>query len=116
MATIRILGVAALIACGAVFTSCARTQTASDQPRPRTHTVRMEGMVFSPAVLTVKAGDTVVWVNKDLVPHSATSTSADFDSKVVTATNSWRHRLEKTGDFDYVCSFHPTMTGKLTVQ
>ena len=76
----------------------------------------IEGMVFRPDVITVASGDTIVWVNKDIVPHSATSAAAGFDSKVISANTSWRHSVEQTGDFDYVCSFHPTMTAKLQVR
>jgi plastocyanin len=76
----------------------------------------MEGMAFMPDVLTVAAGDTVVWINKDLVPHTATSSAAGFDSKNVAASKSWRYTVDRTGDFDYVCSFHPTMTAQLHVQ
>jgi plastocyanin len=76
----------------------------------------MEGMVFQPDVINVKSGDTIVWVNKDLVPHTATSAGAGFDSKVVAAHKDWRHTLEQRGAFDYVCSFHPTMTAKLHVE
>ena len=41
---------------------------AGDQRKAKTHTVTIEGMRFQPEVLTVARGDTIVWVNKDLVP------------------------------------------------
>ena len=116
MANLRRFGAVAVISCCTALASCARSEALPDKPRPRIHTVNMEGMVFRPAVITVRPGDTVVWVNKDMVPHTATSAPAGFDSKVIPANDSWRYRAEKTGDFDYVCSFHPTMTGKLSVQ
>jgi plastocyanin len=78
--------------------------------------VSIEGMAFMPEVLTVSAGDTVVWINKDLVSHTATSTVAGFDSEIVDAGESWRYTVDRKGDFDYLCSFHPTMTAKLHVQ
>jgi plastocyanin len=116
MVNLRRFGVVVAVSCCTALASCARSESLPDTPRPRIHTVTMEGMVFRPAVIAVRPGDTIVWVNKDLVPHTATSSQAGFDSKLIPANDSWRHRVEKPGDFDYVCSFHPTMTGKLSVR
>ena len=60
---------------------CAMVVFAVDGRKPKTHTVTIEGMRFQPEMLTVERGDTIVWVNKDIVPHTATSTSGGFDSK-----------------------------------
>ena len=89
---------------------------ADDRPKPKTHTVTIEGMRFLPEVLTVAPGDTVVWVNKDLVPHTATSTAGGFDSKDIQADKSWKFTIRKTGDFAYICTFHPTMKALLRVK
>ena len=85
-------------------------------PKPQTHEVTIEGMRFQPEVLTVASGDTIVWVNKDLVPHTATSEAGDFDSKDIQADKSWRYTIHKTGDFAYICTFHPTMKATLQVK
>ena len=68
-----------------------------------------------PAVYSVAPGDTVVWLNKDLVPHTATSEVGGFDSSVIMASESWRYTVRKKGDFPYICTFHPTMKGSLRV-
>jgi len=86
--------------------------------KPATHTVTIDGAQFSPATLTVKAGDTVVWVNKDLLAHTATethTTKGGFDSKVIQPGKSWRYVARKKGEFPYTCAFHP-MNGRLIVQ
>ena len=83
--------------------------------KPATHTVTMDGAQFSPATLTVNAGDTVVWVNKDILAHTATSASGGFDSKTVEPGKSWKFVAKKKGEFAYTCSFHP-MNGKLVVR
>jgi plastocyanin len=57
-----------------------------------------------------------VWVNKDLVPHTATSKAGEFDSQVIPAGKSWRFTTRKKGEFAYVCTFHPTMTATLQVR
>ena len=75
----------------------------------------IDGASFSPADLTVKAGDTIVWVNKDLLAHTTTAKNGAFDSKVIQPGNSWRFVAKTAGTFPYTCSFHP-MTGTLTVQ
>jgi plastocyanin len=52
---------------------------AGEQPERKTHTVTIEAMRFRPEHLTVASGDTIVWINKDLVPHTATSEPGRFD-------------------------------------
>ena len=89
---------------------------ASDPAEPKTHTVTIEGMRFQPEVLTVSRGDTIVWVNRDLVPHTATSGSGSFDSKTIQADESWKYTAGTRGDFAYICAFHPTMKATLHVQ
>lgn len=85
-------------------------------PTPRTHTVTIEGMRFEPETITVAHGDTIVWVNKDVVAHTATSAGAGFDSKIIQPDKSWRHTLAKKGRFAYVCTYHPTMVGVVQVK
>jgi plastocyanin len=89
----------------------------ADQPNAKAHTVTIEDMRFQPAVLVVAPGDTVVWINKDLVPHTATSQIGGFDSDVILASESWRYTVqEKKGDFAYICTLHPAMKGTLRVK
>jgi plastocyanin len=89
---------------------------ATDARQPKAHTVTIEGMSFQPERLTVTAGDSVVWLNKDPFPHTATSTAAAFDSGHIAPEKSWKLTAEKTGEFGYVCSLHPTMKARLTVE
>lgn len=85
--------------------------------KPATHTVTMEGMVFKPAALTIRAGDTVVWANKDIVEHTATASAAKgFDSGMIAPGKSWKHTFAAKGSFDYVCKYHPTMKGSLAIR
>jgi plastocyanin len=90
--------------------------TAAERARPRTHTVSLEGMRFQPDDLTVALGDTIVWVNKDLVAHTATSESGGFDSKIIEPEQAWTFTIRKRGDFPYVCVLHPTMKAMLRVK
>ncbi|MEO6024599.1 MAG: cupredoxin family copper-binding protein [Burkholderiales bacterium] len=83
---------------------------------PVTHTVAIEGTRFDPEMLTVKAGDTVVWINKDPFPHTATAQTGAFDSKSIGSDKSWKYTLRKKGVLTYFCRLHPTMKGTLHVE
>ena len=83
--------------------------------RPATHTVTIDASRFSPATLRVKAGDRIVWVNKDILAHTATAAKNAFDSKVIQPGKSWSYVARKKGDFAYTCAFHP-MNGRLVVE
>jgi len=90
---------------------------AAAAPKAAVHTVVIEGMQFSPAVLEVKAGDTVIWHNKDPYPHTATTDSTkDFNSGEIKPGGSWKMTARKPGDFSYLCTLHPPMKARLVVK
>jgi plastocyanin len=93
-----------------------RPDATADIPKPATHTVTMEATGFQPAILTVKAGDSVVWVNKDPFPHTATSGTGGFDSDVILPDKSWTYTPTTKGEFAYICTLHLTMKGVLRVE
>ena len=80
-----------------------------------THEVKVEGMKFAPASLTVKRGETVTWRNADVVPHTA-SAAGKFDSGNIAPGQSISKKMDQRGEFDYVCSYHPGMKARLVVQ
>lgn len=84
----------------------------------RTHTVVIEAMTFTPAELTVEAGDRVIFQNKDLVPHTATAKEPKaFDSGLIKAGDSWTLQLASGAQtIRYACLFHPTMEGRIVVE
>ncbi|MEM5342256.1 cupredoxin domain-containing protein [Paraburkholderia azotifigens] len=90
----------------------------------KTYVVTIEQMRFDPSELTVHRGDEIVWVNKDLVAHTASSDTkglhagfnAGFDSQSIAPDASWRYRASTPGRYTYRCIFHPTMHGTLTVE
>jgi plastocyanin len=79
------------------------------------HTVTIENMQFNPQELIVHRGDRIVWVNKDLFPHTATAAKV-FDSGSIASNASWSYVAAKSGEYAYGCTFHPTMKAKITVQ
>jgi len=88
---------------------------AQDQSKSTTHTVTIRGFEFVPKQLKVRAGDTVVWTNEDIVPHTATA-KGGFDSKEIASKKSWTYKATRKGEFPYICTYHPTMMGELTVE
>ncbi len=67
----RLIIVATVLA--RMFLSGLYSPEAFSQDRPRVHTVTNSDFKFSPATLRVVAGDTIIWVNLDIVPHTATA-------------------------------------------
>ena len=106
--------VAVLVATVALLIFSVRHGTAL--AKPTTHNVSIESMQFQPDVVSGSRGDTIVWTNKDLFPHTVTSTSGDFDSHEIKPGESWTYRASKAGDLAYICSIHPTMKGTLKVK
>lgn len=78
--------------------------------------VVIEQMRFAPAELTVHRGDEVVWINRDLFPHTASADGHAFDSGSIAPQASWHYVARERGRFPYSCTFHPTMHGTLNVQ
>jgi plastocyanin len=84
--------------------------------RPERKTITIEAMRFSPAVLEVGVGDTVVWKNKDPFPHNVVADSKMFHSADIQADGSWSFKPAKAGVFPYVCSLHPGMRATIVVK
>ena len=83
----------------------------------KSRTVLVDQFMFQPAIIRVHAGDIVEWKNAGSVPHTATSTDGKtFDSASIRTGGSWRFKAAKKGTFNYVCTLHPNMKGKLIVE
>jgi len=78
-----------------------------------TVTVTIQKLVFSPATITAKVGDTIEWVNKDVIAHTATA--KDSWDVMIPPKKSASLVLKKAGSIDYYCRFHPNMKGHITV-
>jgi len=77
--------------------------------------VTIKGFAFNPQTVTVKVGQTVTFTNQDNQPHTATADKAGFDAGSIAAGSSASQRFDTAGTFAYHCSFHPFMTGTITV-
>jgi plastocyanin len=94
----------------------AAAASADSVAKPKSRTVVIESMQFSPQQIEVKLGETVVWSNKDFFPHTATAEDHSFDSGEIATNRSWRFKPRKKGVYPYICTLHPTMKGQLVVR
>lgn len=91
-------------------------RSAREPGRLGTHTVEIRGMAFHPAELRVHPGDTVEWVNRDVVPHTATAPDSVWTSPPLARGERWRRVAGAPGDLDYLCAFHPVMEARVIVE
>jgi len=86
------------------------------QQKSETTEVKIDNFSFGPAELKVTVGTTVTWTNHDDIPHTAVSTDKMFKSKVLDTDEKFSFTFSKPGTYEYFCSIHPKMTGKVVVQ
>src|ERR1700687_2419639 len=88
----------------------ARAQTSSSA-------VAIHNFTFTPQTLTVKAGTTVTWTNKDDIPHGIASANNGFArSKALDTDDSYSFTFATPGTYAYFCYVHPHMTGTIVVE
>ena len=87
----------------------AETQTAA------AHEVGMANFNFTPVAASIPVGATVTWTNHDDVPHNVVSTDRRFKSPVLDTDARFSYRFDAPGTYNYFCSLHPRMTGRVVV-
>lgn len=103
-------GALSLALSAAAIVACSAGPAAAED-----HIVTMRGLEFVPASISVKAGDTITWVNEDVMPHTTTSGDGAWDSGEIEAGGEWTLTVESDFGGGYVCAYHPTMTGEISV-
>jgi plastocyanin len=82
-----------------------------------TAAVSIDNFTFNPQTVTVKAGTTVTWVNKDDIPHGIAAQKNAFPrSKVMDTEGSYTFTFTTPGTYAYFCYVHPHMTGTIVVE
>lgn len=104
----------AFLAAGVMFFAACSSKPAGPAPG-RTEKVVMQGFKFQPQSVTIAVGDRVEFNNADMVPHNAVS-SGNFDSGKLLPGESWTFVAKQKGDFEYICTLHPNMKGRVSVQ
>ena len=117
--TVSVVGFAAVLALGiGVLVGGQRSFVARAQQKGSTTDVKIDNFSFEPAGLTVPVGTTVIWTNRDDIPHTVVSNDDPkaFKSKVLDTDEKFSFTFSKVGTYPYFCSIHPKMTAKVIVQ
>jgi plastocyanin len=104
-----------------VIVGCSDDQGARNHPSTTpgtspaaTDSVTVRNLAFSPASISVPAGTTVTWTNQDTPPHDVTFADGEHSERLDTGAT-YERTFAATGSFDYVCSIHPQMNGRVVV-
>jgi len=76
----------------------------------------IDNFAFTPKELRIKSGSTVLWTNKDDIPHTVTSDNNVFASPVLDTNQKFQFTFANPGKFSYFCKLHPMMTGAVVVE
>ena len=87
-------------------------------PVPAEQRVTIDNFAFDPPVLTISPGTRVTWLNRDDVPHTATSSDLPpaFESKAIDTDETFSHVFARPGTYTYFCAVHPHMTATVIVK
>lgn len=95
--------------------SCHSSNEKPNGNENHTDTVTIHMMQFNPSEITVSKGDTVIWINKDLVPHTVKSYVAnEFYSDTINVGKTWKQSI--TDSVSYFCTIHLTMNGRIMIR
>jgi len=84
--------------------------------RARRHEVEIRAFQFKPQELRVAPGDTIVFVNRDPVPHTATASNRSWDTGELAPATSKALVVRELGELSYTCLYHLNMKAKLVVK
>ena len=76
----------------------------------------IKDFTFMPMSMTIKAGSTVTWANKDDEPHTVVSDTGLFRSGAVDTDESFTFKFDQPGTYHYTCTIHPRMVGTIVVE
>jgi plastocyanin len=107
---------AALCLACALMTVAVKHPVSAAQGNPDKNQIKIDNFSFSPAELTVPANTQVTWVNRDDVPHTVVSTDKKFKSQALDTDETFSFTFTEPGTYEYFCSVHPRMVGKIIVQ
>jgi len=105
-----------LVAASAVLLPSSRTGSEARPPAAQAE-VKIDNFTYTPVTVTVAAGTTVKWTNRDDIPHTVVSEDkTTFKSKALDTDDSFSYTFVRPGTYIYFCSIHPKMTAKVVVQ
>jgi plastocyanin len=77
--------------------------------------IEIRGFAYLPENPKINPGDVVIWINRDIVPHTVTAEDGNWDSGSIEAGGEWRMTVGQDTTGSYFCRFHPSMTGSLAI-
>jgi plastocyanin len=92
------------------------TILAAAAPPAPTVDVNIARFAYAPKDITIAPGTKIVWTNQDQAPHTVTSNDKSFASKGLDTDDKFEHTFASEGDFGYICTVHPFMTGVVHVR
>jgi len=102
------------IACGPLLAPLVLPAWSQDKPASA---VSIDNFTFSPPRLTVKAGTTITWTNRDDIPHGIGSSNNAFTrSKALDTDDAFSFTFTTPGTYQYFCYIHPHMVGTIVVE
>ena len=109
---------AGFFALGTAAAVAQQTQQAAPQQAAATNEaeISIQAFQFVPAILTIKTGTAVTWVNRDEEPHNVVSPDRVFRSKAIDGGEKFTTVFDKPGTYNYLCAVHPHMRGKIVVE
>ena len=78
--------------------------------------INIAKFAYGPKEITVAPGTKIVWTNRDETPHTVTSNDKSFASTGLDTDDKFEHTFTSEGDFNYICTVHPFMTGVVHVR
>ena len=117
-----LLGIALMAAIISISDSCSKSSSiygggggGGNKGGPGTNEVWIQGMAFNPSVISVTAGTTITWTNKDAIGHTVTSDAGLFNSGTIITNGTFSYMFATAGTYSYHCAIHPSMTGTVKV-
>lgn len=77
--------------------------------------VDIQAFAFEPAQVTIRAGESIEWINHDFAPHTATGNEGNWDTGELEKNDSAALRFDTPGTYPYFCAYHPHMLGIVEV-
>ena len=90
-------------------------QVSAGNPQTKKHVVEIRNLEFTPKKLVVAPGDTILWKNFDLFPHTVTADDKSWDSGTIESNGQWQTVVKKDMLTTYFCQFHPNMKAQISI-
>jgi amicyanin len=105
-----------LVTVGAAVALVVATPRTPSADAAKSAEIQIANFHYTPPTLVVAPGTTVTWKNADDSPHSVREKSGKFKSAALDTDDTFSQTFTAPGDYDYICSIHPYMRGKIVVK